>query len=141
MLLSTLLVGTIFTGCSQKITHVDATSKTLSLDFTKYQKNKFLITPGEYGGDYTAVGMFTFIKYPESDFVENKKHYEKSYWSQKTVKEQEVLDLAYESAKSRGADAITHFKISPIIKNMNDGLKDFTITGIKITGLLIKRNI
>ena len=40
----------LFQNCaSQQFQHIDKEKIISSLDFTKYQKNDFLITPGEYG--------------------------------------------------------------------------------------------
>ena len=127
-------------GCSQKFTHINKQESISSLDFTKYQKKNFLITPGEYGDNYTAMGIFTFTVYPEANFIERdntRKIYYK--WVSKDISSQEILDLAYETAIKKGADAITHFNMKVTTKMINDGIENFVIDGLEISGLLIKR--
>ena len=135
-----------FNGCSQKYTHIDKQEMISSLDFTKYQKKSFLITPGEYGENYIAMGIFTFSVYPEANFIESKsinkdgREEVSGKWVTKSLSSQEVLDLAYETALKKGANAITHFKISNTSKMYNDGMRNFSINGLEMSGLLIKRN-
>ena len=129
-----------FSGCSQKYTHVDKQEVISSLDFTKYQKNDFLITPGEYGDNYTAMGIFTFTVYPESNYIKTTSGRKSKNWVSKDISSQEILDLAYETAVKKGANAITHFKIRTTTKMLNDGIQNFSVTGLEMSGLLIKRN-
>ncbi len=129
-----------FSGCSQKYTHVDKQEVISSLDFTKYQKNDFLITPGEYGDNYTAIGIFTFTVYPESNYIKTTSGRNSKNWVSKDISSQEILDLAYETAVKKGANAITHFKIRATTKILNDGIQNFSVTGLEMSGLLIKRN-
>ena len=129
-----------FSGCSQKYTHVDKQEVISSLDFTKYQKNDFLITPGEYGDNYTAMGIFTFTVYPESNYIKTTSGRKSKNWVSKDISSQEILDLAYETAVKKGANAITHFKIRATTKMLNDGIQNFSVTGLEMSGLLIKRN-
>ena len=131
--ITTLSLG--FVGCSQKYTHINKQEIISSLDFTKYQKKDFLITPGEYGDNYTTMGIFTFTIYPEVNY--NKTYYQ---WVSKDISSQEILDLAYETAIKKGADAITHFKIKTTSKMLDDGIETFSIIGLEMSGLLIKRN-
>jgi len=131
----------LFSGCSQKFTHLDKQESISSLDFTKYQKNNFLITPGEYGGNYTAMGIFTFKIYPEANYIKIKeKNRQTGKWISEYLSSQEVLDLAYETAIKKGANAITHFKMNNTFKDIYDGKQFFTLYGLEMSGLLIKRN-
>lgn len=145
VLIASVLIG--ITGCKQKYVSVPKQEVITSLDFTKYQQKGFLITPGTYGENYESLGMFSFTVYPESSYFYkkdmNNKHIQKRMkkWHQGVVLSQEVLDLAYATAIKKGADAITHFNITNPIKILNDGERDFTIEGLKINGLLIKRKI
>ena len=126
-------------GCSQKFTHIDKQKSISSLDFTKYQKNNFLITPGEYGDNYTAMGIFTFTVYPEANYIETHSREIPHKWVSKHISSQEILDLAYETAIKKGADAITHFKMKATTKMLSDGRENFFINGLEMSGLLIKR--
>ena len=140
MVLATVILIAI-SGCSQKYTHLDKKEVITSLDFTKYQKNNFLITPGDYGEDYEALGMFSFTIYPEANFVKNTKDKNShlKMWKQETIFPQDVLDLAYKTALTKGANAITHFKIKSAPNTKHDGIQYFNIIGLEISGLLIKR--
>ena len=144
-ILSVLVVAGIaiwFSGCSQKITHVDKQEFVSSLDFSKYQKDGFLITPGEFGENYTSLGIFTFKVTAEMNYKikSNSNQRSRKTWQATPIKTQEILDLAYETAKEKGADAITHFKMKLDASLSNDGQKSFAIPYYEISGLLIKRN-
>jgi len=139
-----IAVSLLMGGCSQTFTHVDKQESITSLDFTKYKNDNFLITPGDYGENYEALGMFSFTIYPEANYVSDKAQDNDSNekflkWKQGIVAPQEVLDLAYKTAITKNANAITHFKIKNIDKVMNDGIHSFVVTGLEISGLLIKR--
>ena len=105
-----------------------------------------MITPGEYGDNYTAMGIFTFTVYPEANYTETVSRNEEGEetksgkWISETLSSQEILDLAYQTAIKKGANAITHFKISATTKILNDGMRNFSVTGLEMSGLLIKRN-
>jgi hypothetical protein len=141
--ISSLVIVTLlslgFSGCTQKFTHVPKQKIISSLDFTKYQKKGFLITPGEYGDNYTAIGIFTFTVYPEANFVKSKSRENHGKWISGNLSSQEILDLAYETAVKKGANAITHFKLRSTNETLNDGKLNFSITGLEMSGLLIKR--
>ena len=133
-------LGLGFVGCSQKFTHIDKQKSISSLDFTKYQEKNFLITPGEYGDNYTAMGIFTFTVYPEANCIKTNSSQTHCQWISENISSQEILDLAYETAVKKGANAITHFKIRSTDKMLNDGIQNFSVYGLEMSGLLIKRN-
>ena len=135
----------LFTGCSRNISHIKNEVITSSIDFSKYLEKGFLITPGEYGGNYNALGIFVFTVYPDAN-LETKQYKaadgtraESSRWFVTKIKTQEVIDIAYKTAIDKGADGITNFKIRNINKTINDGVGIVSIDGIEIEGLLIKR--
>ena len=134
------VLGFGLAGCAQKFTHVNKQKNISSLDFTKYQEKNFLITPGEYGDNYTAMGIFTFTVYPEANCIESQKRQKPCQWISEDISSQEILDLAYETAVEKGANAITHFKIRSTDKMLNDGMQNFSVYGLEMSGLLIKRN-
>ncbi len=141
--LTALVLILSFTGCSQKFTHLDREGAITNLDFTKYQKDGFLITPGDYGADYTSVGLFTFTIYAEADFILIKnKHtgHTAKRWKSKQINPQDILDIVYETALQKDANAITHFKIKNIFTPTNDGQRIFNRDTLEVSGLLIKRN-
>ena len=139
----------VFNGCVVKersITKFEKSNSISSLDFTDYMKKDFLITPGTYGNDYVALGMFTFAMYSEVNYIETTVEDEKGkkviigeWITKELVKPDEVLAQAYETAIKKGSDAITHFTVSPTVKNEFDGVSNVSIPGLKMSGLLIKR--
>jgi len=136
----------LFENCaSQQFQHIDKEKIISSLDFTKYQKNDFLITPGEYGADYTTIGIFTFTIYAEANYIiveeidsEGEK-YNFGKWISNDISAKDILDLAYQTALKKGANAMTHFKLKNISKTIYDGKNEFIVNGLEMSGLLIKR--
>lgn len=157
----TVLLTLLFSGCSRKeekkrvINHIPKSEIISSLDFTKYSKKGFLITPSDYGSNYDALGMFTFNIYPEANLESKTEIYEDEddngdikekertifFWEQDKIKAQEILDFAYKTAIKKGADAITHFKIKNVVKVVDDGIDTVILNGLEVEGLLIKRKI
>ena len=138
-ILGTVLLLFSLLGCGPTITHVPKMQHIASLDFTKYQKDGFLITPGEYGENYEALGLFSFILSAEANLVSKDEMNRFRVWEIEEIKPQEILDIACDTAVEKGADAITHFTIKNGTKTMHDGESSFTINTIEISGLLIKR--
>ncbi len=117
----------------------------VGIDFTKYSENGFLFTPGEYGEDYSTIGLLTFSIYPEARKVVREvkdREYQanKVTWEVDKIDPSKVIELAYQEANNRGADAITHFKISFNTKSYADETRIVEITGVQVSGLLIKRH-
>ena len=136
-----LAVVISMTGCAQKFIHLDKKETVASLDFTKYQEKGFLITPNTYGGNYESIGLFYFTIEAEADFKSVKDERGRSFkqWVSKDIDTNEVLKLAYETAKNKGSDAITNFKIKNFTVTKSDGSSMFSIDAVEISGLLIKR--
>jgi len=141
--ISLLAVIMIFTSCAQKFNHLEKKEIITSLDFTKYQENGFLITPGGYGENYTSLGIFTFTIYAEANYIEQKKDDGTitGKWKSEILDSQDILDLAYKTALEKGANAITHFKIKSYTTLEYDGRRNFGRDTLEISGLLIKREL
>jgi hypothetical protein len=145
--LSLIILGLLFSGCSRKermLNYIPKSEIISSLDFTKYSKRGFLITPSDYGSNYEALGIFNFTVYPEANTNLVKINgfniqLEALEWKQKEINHQEILDFVYKTALEKGADAITHFKIRNVEKIVNDGIENVYIQGLEVEGLLIKR--
>jgi len=115
------------------------------IDFKKYSQQGFLFTPGEYGGDYTALGLLTFSVYPEAEKItstvgQGANEREVEEWKVKEIDAANVIELAYQEAVKMGANGITHLNIHFHTKHYPDGMQRVEVTGIKLDGLLIKRN-
>jgi len=131
----------VLTGCmtTQKFTHVQKQEVIRTLDFTKYQEKGFLITPGDYSEEHDDLGMFSLSVYPEARF--ESPSIEETYprWVYDDVDTHEVLDLLYEEAVKKGADAAIHFKIDNTTRHYFDGQQNFEISGLEISGSFIRR--
>jgi hypothetical protein len=153
LLFPTLLIAG---GCAPALDRIPRQTKIVGFDFSEYSKKGFLITPGEYGEDYETIGLLTFSIYPEAKKVdvihgtivglepgwiplETTANMLEKQWIMEVVNPSEVIELAYQQAIKRGADAITHFKIEYDKKEYLDGYRPLEITGVQVTGLLIKR--
>lgn len=135
--LSLLLVS----ACGPTIKHIPRQVEVVGFDFTKYSEKGFLITPGEYGEDYETIGLLTFSVYPEANRENNPKAgpaASRFNWVIENINPSEAIEIAYQEAIKRGADAITHFEID-FDKRKYPGPGVY-VTGVQVSGLLIKRN-
>lgn len=117
----------------------------VGIEFTKHSNNGFLFTPGEYGEDYSTIGLLTFSIYPDArkvtlPTVERGQESSKIKWEVDEIDPSKVIELAYQEATKRGADAITHFKINFNTKSYPDETRVVEITGVQVSGQLIKRH-
>ena len=142
---TTVLLLIIFLcACAPTPDYIRKERLVVGVDFTKYQKKGFLITPGEYGEDYESIGYLYFTIFPDATNttrtagkVRCKGRWYMG-WCMGDVDYQEVLDLVYETAMSKGANALTHLKMKSINKTPNF-FDAPTIRGLEVSGLLIKR--
>ena len=122
------------------------------LDFSKYNDLGFLFTPGDYNGEYKAIGNISYkyipaaelIKKPEIDNTNYKYVKCRIDTSSKIVIEklnfEEIMDTIYKNVKAKGADAILYLKIEPESEAYSfKNLTDVTVEGINISGFAIKR--
>lgn len=112
------------------------------VDFIKYTKNNFLITPEQYLGEYESIGLLNTIMYPEIRKVDyrtliNDPSYQRwdEGWSIKKLDLNVALDSMYHQAVRMGADAISRFNISHVSKINGNKYVD----GVELSGLAIKR--
>jgi hypothetical protein len=133
-------------ACAPSLKHIPKETEIIGFEFSEYSNKGFLITPGEYGENYETIGLLTFSIYPEANKFEvarrktqpGKPATDKK-WKIETINPLEAIELAYQEAIKRGADAITHFKIHFDSKEYVDGITIVKITGVQVSGLLIKR--
>lgn len=140
--LAVLILVVLLGGCAPALSNIPRQTEIIGFDFSKYSEKGFLITPGEYGENYEAIGLITFSIYPEATKIlsgKTARDSEEIYWKIGKIAPEEVIELAYQEAIHRKADAITHFSISFDTKTYFDGLVAVKITGVKVSGLLIKR--
>lgn len=124
-----LLITTVACATSPSLNHIPKKTEIVGFDFSKYSEKGFLITPGEYGENYEAIGLLKFRIYPESNEVESIKEHRYD-WEIEEINSEEVIELAYQEAIKRDANAITHFKTKYVdlegfevirLKNNNKG--------------------
>lgn len=118
------------------------------IDFSKYSKEGFLITPEKYTGKYESVGMVEYRLMPGAKYLAVGNYRDASgkiqatyKWFIDKIEFSQAIDSIYVMAKSMGADAITNFDSEIEIKQISS-LKynnPVTITGYRITGYAIKR--
>jgi len=136
--LALLIIIILLNGCAPSLTHIPRQTLIVGFDFSKYSQKGFLITPGEYGENYETIGLLTFSIFPEA----NKKQGQDdqfSSWSIDKIDPAEVIELAYQEAIKRKADAITHFRINFSSKTYSDWDGFVELKGVEVSGLLIKR--
>lgn len=154
-----LAVVFLVSACTQvqTIDHIPKEENVVGIDFTRYSEKGFLFTPGEFGGNYTTIGLLTFSIYPEgrkipiesqsnqtqgaSPAASNTQSEQRFAWEIDSIDLYEVIDLAYKEAVKRGADAITHLEIRFKTKSHRDGFDNVDVTGVEVTGLLISRDL
>jgi len=136
--LSLTLFSILLTSCGPSLADFIPRQQTvIGMDLTKYKEKGFLITPGEYGANYESIGYLYFTIYPEAE----KQRTEQGIisWKLGEVDYQEVIDFAYRTAISKGADAITHLKVRSVQKTHTGVGASVTLDGLEVSGLLIKR--
>lgn len=146
-----LLIGVITTiiiqGCSPKL--MPRTVRTFYIDYSKYSSEGFFISPNAYSGNFTPLGELLITVIPGDKVVSKMNVYDSQtnlYESAKLIeKEQistkELLDIAVNFAKQKGANSIVNFKCE--IKNYsyyNTSLKQPStyFSHYEISGFAIK---
>ncbi len=142
-----LVTAVLVQSCSPKLMPRDV--KTFYIDYSKYSSEGFLISPNPYPGSFTSLGELLITVIPgdvvvskmnvfnsQNNFYESTRTFEKEQISTK-----ELLDIAVNFAKQKGANAIVNFKCE--IKNYsyyNTALKKPSIyfSHYEISGFAIK---
>ncbi len=135
-----LLFFLTLTGCQQSaplISTINPVSDFRDIDLRPYTKKGFLITPGEYHGNFEAIGIINYSLWPGAKrrIINITAGPVAKDWEVENVKIDEVLDRAYKEATALGADAITHFDVRSITRTIEGA----TLTGVEISGFAIKR--
>jgi len=141
----TFITCLLFAGCASQLTHIPAETETLGFDFRPYSAKGFLITPGTYQGDYDAIGMVTFIMWPEMNYSKAQRRQNTfntdgqpstaGYWERDVIVPDTAISNAYRQALSMGADALAHFEIRPVTKTV----EHVVVLGMEVSGYAIKR--
>ena len=135
-----LSIFILMIGCQPEFVKTfEKQSYAYGVDFTPYSELGFMFTPLSYDGKYNSIGIVRFT-------IKSGAKYEKPLslghvgkFKYGKVNAEEILDMAYLTAKAMGADAIINFKIEQRFEKMVNGnhLMEFPV--IDITGFAIKR--
>jgi hypothetical protein len=128
--------------------------RTTGLDFSKYQRSGFFVSPGDYFQNYQSISILRvtcfdgYMKKESPDvkrsdiwksedalYSEPPSNFRKKDYEFKSCKLSEILDYMVESATKLGANGITRLEIKEITQNspVNGNVQ----TGILMTGLAI----
>lgn len=103
------------------------------LNFEKFEKEGFFISSTPYMKDYRNIGEISILITPKvGDYKvpsELNPNWHTIERRAETIDNDEVLDIAVQEAKKRGADALVNLKIK----------RDYNDRDIYVTGLCIKR--
>lgn len=117
----------------------------VTIDFSEFAEQGFLITPQDYGGDFLTIGMVTMDFHPEIVKVAPQSVYglkqrgelvivqpsSNNGYHYKKVSGRDALRQFVKSAQDRGGDGIINFELS--------STGDYGAT-VRMSGYVIKRN-
>jgi len=127
-------------GCSS-IKYIPAYKSLTIIDFSKYAKEGFLITPEPYNYEFQSMGIIHFVIRPPAfkRSIRTKSNTRQFIWEAKDLKVEKVLDYAIKKAKELGGDAIMNFKLVSNDKSFLDNGRPYKISGFEVYGFIIKR--
>lgn len=136
-----LLLG--ICACAVGPTFIPSKSELYSVDFRPYSDRGFLFSPGDYPGEYEAIGMVTYVIWPSARKVAMPIVNERtggsmktvSVWLADTIRVDQALKHAYEHTLEIGADALIQFDIKPVNRNV----ADTNLEGVEVSGFAIRR--
>jgi hypothetical protein len=130
------------------MSHIPKESAFYGLDFTKYTDRGFLITPESYRGEYSSIGMVSYVLTPEATLITKKVFVstetgqvtrEEKEWKVGQVNITEAIDSLYTSAKRMGANAIINFEFRQEERDYPFLTNPVKITGWQLSGFAIRR--
>lgn len=144
-----LILTAFFYGCTSTIPDTKEQFYTIGFDFNKYVEQGFLITPGDYKGDYDVMGLMEcsvtpeIVKmlYDENMFLIKPKDGTRYYYAfvggngcrVKTVNADSLISYMHKQALALNADAIINFTIT------SEPMQYYNIPVPKVTGIAIRR--
>ncbi|MBV5334187.1 MAG: hypothetical protein JZU49_00085 [Sulfuricurvum sp.] len=128
---------------------IPKTEEFTAIDFTKYTKQGFLITPEKYTGNYESIGIIDFVYMPQANL--NTNYISNNYsWKEETnlvvgqawnidkVNVQDAIEGIYNRCVDMGANALVSFSITAVTKDYLAIKNPVVIPGYRITGFAIK---
>ncbi len=142
-IISPLIIALVLSSCST-VSDIPQYTEKYIIDFSPYSDSGFFITPHDYNGTYTSIGLIDIAVFPHAKDVGTEKAHkvdENKYliqgsWVTEKIPLDDVVQKAYKEAIKMGADAIIDFKLTTTSKSY----PLFNHYGIQITGYAIKRN-
>lgn len=148
-LLSLIIISLFYSCKTLDITRIPKKVELTGIDFTKYTKSGFLITPEKYSGTYESIGLIDFIYMPSAEYKcnafiegynwkENPKSATEYSWVIEPIKIQDALDEIYNRCLQMGANALINFKASVEEEQHLMVKNPVVLKGYRITGFAIK---
>lgn len=150
-ILSTIILFSVLSACqtTNQITKIPRKEELTGIDFTKYTKLGFLITPEKYSGNYESIGLIDFVFMPEAirktNYIENSYSWKETEnlvtgysWNVEKVNIQDAIDGIYKRCVEMGANALVNFNATTETKEYLFPNAPLTIKGYRITGFAIK---
>lgn len=147
LLIATLIIAGCQTMRPSGITEILPIGVVRGFDFREYTELGFLFTPGDYSGEYEAIGMITVTALPGAVKSMRVKstyslggvvppHYMELSWDVDELSPDDAIQAAYEKSIEMGADALINFNIESTTVYI-EGAK---LDGFDVSGFAIKRN-
>ena len=132
----------VISGCAtpREPMTIPASTEIRGYDFREY--DEFLFTPGDYSGEYDAIGIVTFSVWPRAEYKDSLYFHDSGFnerrmmWAVGQVNTDNAIRTAHDRAVEMGADALTHFNIGTISRQLPNG---GSMDGIEVSGYAIDR--
>lgn len=146
-----LILSVLLYSCAtvKEMNKISKTEDFTAIDFTKYTKQGFLITPEKYMGNYESVGIIDFVYMPQA--ILNTSYISNNYsWKEETnlvpgqawkidkLNVQDAIDGIYKRCVDMGANALVSFNVTSVNKDYIGIKNPVTISGYRITGFAIR---
>lgn len=137
-----LLAGSLLLTSCSTLKHIEGYELLGGIDLRPYAEKGFLITPGDYGGEYISIYLVNYIVMPEARYEGSEKGRDGTQtttWVKDVIDLDAALDGIYQKCVSMGSDALIDFNIGFSSESYTGITNPTTVTGYKITGIAIKR--
>lgn len=118
----------------------EKTVSTSFVDFRAYTENGFFVSTDAFPGQFTPLGSLEIRVDPKTTKNPDRKRTSDPIYIVEEVNVQDLLNIAVEAAKEKGADGLTNLKITTV--RMTEGEIAFSapIKYYIISGLCIRRS-
>jgi len=140
-LLLLLIFGIFLVSCAS-LKEIQSEKISYGIDLSRFSDKSFLITPEKYNGQYLLISIYTLDYFPAAHLITTKGKNggsDKTSWVVEKINFDELFNEIYDSTLDKKGNAFINFKIEDIQKYYSKIEAPVTITGIRITGWMIKR--